>query len=216
REVDDVEAELRELRQDRLDAPEPAERSREELVPRAEATDLAVDLDRERLAAGGAVLVGHRRRKCRLEVEVGNPEQHAPLGKLARQILLAGLDLTLELVAEGREAVGPRLDRVLPRAALRHLERAREQVVVDELEGHRAPAARARPAVEDVGGEQVVAVAEHLRRDLDLLPDGVLGRMAPAVDLRPDALDANTRLRLGQLRAHNHADDVDTLERRAA
>src|SRR5262249_2231688 len=140
----------------------------------------------------------------------------ARLGKLGRQILLAGLDLSLELVAEGREAVGPRLDRVLPRAALRHLERAREQVVVDELERRRAPAALARPAVEDVGGEQVVAVAEHLRRDLDLLPDGVLGRMAPAVDLRPDALDANTRLRLGQLRAHNHADDVAPLERRAA
>src|SRR5207249_8739662 len=45
RQVDDVEAELGELRQHALDAREAAERAREELVPGAEARQLAIDLD---------------------------------------------------------------------------------------------------------------------------------------------------------------------------
>ena len=47
RQVDDVEAELRELRQHLLDAGEAAPRAREELVPGAEARELRVDVDAE-------------------------------------------------------------------------------------------------------------------------------------------------------------------------
>src|SRR5829696_9473485 len=47
RQVDDVEAELRELRQHARDAREAAPRAREELVPRAEARHFAVDVDAE-------------------------------------------------------------------------------------------------------------------------------------------------------------------------
>src|SRR5439155_17541781 len=49
REVDDVESELRELREHPLDTAEAAPRAREELVPRAEPRELAVGVDLERL-----------------------------------------------------------------------------------------------------------------------------------------------------------------------
>src|SRR5439155_7380498 len=57
RQVDDVEAELRELRERLLDAGEAAPRAREELVPRAEARELAVDVDLELRRLGELVPV---------------------------------------------------------------------------------------------------------------------------------------------------------------
>src|SRR5207248_11053507 len=63
REVHDVEAELLELRQHRPHAGEAAPRAREELVPRAEARELAVDVDRVRRGDGLLGTVARRRRQ---------------------------------------------------------------------------------------------------------------------------------------------------------
>src|SRR5262249_44683302 len=83
RQVDDVEAELRELREHPLDAGEAAEPAREELVPRAEAPELAVDLDGVQLAPRRAVAVGRGRRERGLDVELRDAEQLLALGELA-------------------------------------------------------------------------------------------------------------------------------------
>src|SRR5262249_12691983 len=54
RQVEDVEPELREVRENRPDALEPAPRAREELVPGAEAPYRAIDVDLERVGRGHA------------------------------------------------------------------------------------------------------------------------------------------------------------------
>src|SRR5581483_952371 len=133
REVDDIEAELGERRQHLLHAGEAAERAREELVPRAEARELAVDLDAVGRASHGALAVRRRRRESRLHVELRDPEQLLALRELPRQVFLAGLDLPAKLVAPRRLPVAPRLDRVLPATAGGDLERAGEDVVADRL-----------------------------------------------------------------------------------
>src|SRR5215204_6663283 len=88
RQVDDVEAELRELRQRARDTGEAAPRARKELVPRAEARQPAVDVDTQLgLRAHLAVTVSGRSSERILERDVA-AEQHAPLRELACQILL--------------------------------------------------------------------------------------------------------------------------------
>src|SRR5205814_9510106 len=88
REVDDVEAELGEPRQDLLDAGEAAEGAREELVPGAEARELAARLELERLLeARRLVVVGGLRSEGRLDVERRDAEDLLALGELAREVL---------------------------------------------------------------------------------------------------------------------------------
>jgi hypothetical protein len=122
---------------------EAAERAREQLVPGAETAELPVDVELERRRADGAVPVGDGRGERRLDVEVLDPEQQRALGQLAVEVLLAGLDLSPELVAEGGGAVAPGLDQELPATRLGHLERAGEEVVPEQLERRRG-VARAR------------------------------------------------------------------------
>src|SRR5581483_10549664 len=195
RQVDDVEAELREPGKHALHAGEPAEGAREELVPRAEAGELAVDLDGVELAPRDAVTVRSGRSEAGLDVELRNAEQQRTLGELARKVFLPGFDLAPQLVPPRRGAIAPRLDDVLPAAAARHLEGAGEEVVPDRLERRGLEAARARLAVEDAGAEDVVAVADHGGGDVDALADRALDRKTAAVELRPNVLDADAGCR---------------------
>ena len=75
RQVDDVEAELGESRQDRSYAREPAERAREELIPRAEARERAVDVDGERRRRDLAVPVARDGGERLVERDARAPEQ---------------------------------------------------------------------------------------------------------------------------------------------
>jgi hypothetical protein len=130
-------------------------------------------------------------------------QQHA-LAELARQVVLAGLELAPQLVAPGGEDVGPRLDRELPAAGRVDDERAAPahavDVRVERVQLRLAPLARAVALVEDDGAELVVAVAEHVRRHLDQVADGALGGIAPGVDGRGRVLDVDAgRRRLGHL-----------------
>jgi hypothetical protein len=80
RQVDDVEAELRERRQLLLDAPEAAPRAREELVPRPERGALAIDVDLERVRPRLLVPVPRRRRQRFLRSQRVAPEELIGLG----------------------------------------------------------------------------------------------------------------------------------------
>ena len=193
RQVDHGEAELGELRQDTLDAGEAAEGAWKQLVPGAETCYFAVDIDLEQVGANEIVLVGHRRSEPRLDVEAWNAEQQLALGELARKVLLTAFDLAPELVAPGGEAVAPGLDGELPASEFGQLERAGEEVVAERGERDRAEPAPAGSAVEDAGAQNVVAVAEDRRADLDRVSDGALDGMAAAVDRRLHVLDANSR-----------------------
>ena len=203
RQVDDVEAELGELRQHALNAREAAERAREELVPGAEARELAVDLDGVELAPRRVVPIRGGRGERGLDVELRDPEQLLALGQRAAQVLLAGLDFASQLVAPGRGAVAPRLDEVLPAAAAGDGERAGEDVVAGRLERRRLEAALAGLAVEDAGAEDLVPIAEHARGDVDALAHRPFDGEAAAVELGPNGLDADPRQRFSE-RFHGH------------
>ena len=104
RQVDDVEAELGESRQSGLDPAEAAERARKELIPGAEAGALAVDDQLERRGSSSPrALLGRLARGVErlLDRERAHTEQHRPLGELARELDLAGVPLSLELLAPG-------------------------------------------------------------------------------------------------------------------
>src|SRR5262249_61974149 len=116
REVDDVEAELGELREHLHDALEAAERAREELVPGAEAPDQAVDVELERVGAHDPVLVGLGRGETLLDRQLLHPEDCLALGELAREVLVPGLDLAAALVPPGRRTGAPPLHAELPPA----------------------------------------------------------------------------------------------------
>ena len=145
RQVDDVEAELGELRQHLLDALEPAERAREELVPGAEAPERPVDVELERRRADRAVLVVRRRGEALLDRRgSAMPSSSVALGQLAREVRLARLDLAPQLVAPRRGAVASRPRRGTASGRSRHLERAEEEVVPEELERRRLASASRR------------------------------------------------------------------------
>src|SRR6476659_10800233 len=135
-EVEDVEPEPLELRQHLLDAREATERAREELVPGAEASALAVDDQLERL--------GRERRLARqgrlglerlVDRQALDTQKRRTLGELAGKIGLTGGDLPRELVAPRGEAVDPGRDGVLPAARRSNRERSLPAVVPDRLEG---------------------------------------------------------------------------------
>jgi hypothetical protein len=196
RQVDDVEAELRELRQHLRDAAKPAPGAREQLVPGAEARPLPIDVDLERLREGRlAVAVGlpELRGASAPLLERAPPEQRLDLGRLAGEVDLLGGELAIELVEQRRGAVDPRLDRVLPAPELRHLELARPVVVAARLERALDPLSRARRAVANDGVQDVVPVLEDVGGQRDAVADRSLHRVAPAVDLGAHVLDLDAR-----------------------
>ena len=207
RQVEHVEAELREPRQQRAHAVEAAPRAREELVPGAEARELAVDVDAVHLRRRLAGAVARRRGERLVEREAVLAEQHRALRQLAREVLLPRGDLAPELVLERGDAVDPRLDPELPDAGTVDRERAAPLVVAQRLQRSLAPARRAGRLRPHRSAEHVVAVAEDPRRHLDPVADRPLDRIPPAVDLRLDPLDLDPRRRLARLRK-SHAPDV--------
>ncbi len=203
-EVDDVEAELGQLRQDGLDAGETAERAREELVPGAEGRALAVDDQPERL--------GQRRLRFTRQVGLGrqrllnrealHPEDRRALGELGREVGLARVELPLELVAPRGEPVDPRRDRVLP--APEGLDRKRPAPAVVEEWLHRRldPLALARLAVSHDRPHDVVALREHGGAHLERAAGRALHRVSAAVEARRDLLDLDPRRPFLRRRAH--------------
>ena len=191
RQVEDVEAELRELRQGLLDALEPSPGPGEELVPGAEARPLPLDvgLERGRRDLAVAVLRAESGRSRVPLLEPARAEEQLGLGRLAGEIGLAGRDLPVELVEHRRVAVDPRLDRVLPAPELRGLEASPPAIVADRLERALLPLPRARGPVADDRAQDVVPVLEDRRRELDGIALRHLDGIASAIDLRPDVLN---------------------------
>ena len=115
-------------------------------------------------------------------------EQHGALGQLAAEVVLAGVDLAVHLVAPGGEDVAPRLDRVLPAAGRLDRELALPadavDVGVDRVHRRLEPAPAAWRLVADDGAHDLVAVAEDVGGDLDRVADAALGRVTSAVDGR--------------------------------
>src|SRR5204863_8887266 len=95
--------------------------AREQLVPAPEAGALAVDdqLERHDRRLAAALLFRRRRRVERLvEGQRGDAGEHGALEQLARQVLLARLQLALQLPLPRGPAVDPGGHRVLPASAL--------------------------------------------------------------------------------------------------
>ena len=119
--------------------------------------------------------------------------QHRALGQLAAEVVLAGVDLAVHLVAPGGEHVAPGLDRELP--AARRLDRELAlpahavDVRVDRVHRRLEPAPAARRLVADDGAHDLVAVAEDVGGDLDRVADAALGRVTSAVDGRRGMVD---------------------------
>src|SRR5439155_11203517 len=193
REVDDVEAELRKLRQHRAHALEAAPGTWKELVPRAEARKHAVDVDLERLRPRLPRAVARLLREHLVGRDALDAEEHGALGELAAQVGLAGVDLAADLLLVGRDAVDPGLDAVEPAPGVVDDERPRPLVVAERLQGRLLPPGRARRLVPDRGPERLVAVPEDDRRHLDAVALDAFDRIAAAVDLRCDPLDLDAR-----------------------
>src|SRR5207249_44711 len=101
RQVHDVEAELGKLREHGAHAVEATPAPREELVPGAEASELAIDVDLVRIRPRlPRALAGVGRERV-LDGELLAGEQDSALGELAGEILLSALDLAPQLVLEG-------------------------------------------------------------------------------------------------------------------
>ena len=207
RQVEHVEAELRELRQQRAHALEAAPRARKELVPRAEARELTVDVDAVRRRRRRVRTVSGRSGERLLEREGVPAEQHRAFRQLAGQILLSRVHLAAELLLERGDAVDPGVDAELPAAGAVDLEGAAPLVVAESHQRRLAPPRRARRLRADGRAEHVVAVAEDPRGHLDPVADRPLHRIPPAVDLRLDPLDLDPRRGLARLR-EGHAPDV--------
>src|SRR5439155_12860645 len=107
-EVDDVEADLRQLWQAPLETLEAAPRAREELVPGAEARELGVDVELERARQPCRLgPVGRGRRQAGGDVQRDVAQQRGTFRQLAREVLLSPLGLPAQLVAPGSEAIDP-------------------------------------------------------------------------------------------------------------
>ncbi len=217
RQVDDVEAELRELRHHLFDTLEPAPGAREELVPAAEPGALALDVDLERRVQGRLpepLAPAERRRRRTPVLELAVAEQRRALGELAAQVILLGRDLPVELVDERRVRVDPCLDRVLPASEPGHLEGAAPVVVAEELERLLEPLPRSLAPIAHDGPKLVVPVLEDVRRELDPIADRALDRVPATVDLGLDVLDLDAwRLLLRQGHASETFSAAGTVNR---
>ena len=168
-----------------------------------------VALDRRReLVAEGRVVLGGRRRGGFLElgdrvldrravvavvgVRGGGPQQHDPLRQLPGEVGLAARELAPQLVAPGRELVGPRLDRVPPDAGTVDRERAgpadAAEVGVGPAQLGLADVAVGIGVTHD-GAQQLVAVSEHVGGDRDGVAGAALDRVGAVVDGGDRVLD---------------------------
>ena len=175
-----------------------------QLVPRAEASELAIDVDAERAGDDLAVTNLAARREPFLHGQRRTAEERRPLGELAGEIELTGLDLAAQLVLPRREPVGPRHDRERPAAGPIDHERPAEAIVAEVRERLLAHLALRRPRAHR-GAEDVVPVDEDGRVDVDPLARRALDGEAPAVDLRLDRLDLDPGWRLRCLRQRHQA-----------
>ena len=170
----------------------PAPRAREELVPGAEARELAVDVDGKRRRDDLAVPVpgrsaaspsSTRRRRRR-------PSSTAPSDELAGEILLAGLDL-----AAAARPARSRCDRSTPRPRTASGPGGRRRTAPPQrslpsgCERLFAPARVARRRARARAAERVVPVLEDGRVDLDPIAHRALDGVPSAVDHRLDRLD---------------------------
>ena len=187
REVDDVEAELRELRDDPCHAGEPAPGSREQLVPGARAGALPLHLDLERATARRLAAITRPERRCRGAplLDRSRAEERRPFRQLACEVGLPRRDLAVVLVEPAGVPVDPRLDLEAPAPDGIDVEGSREAVVAERLERRLAPAAPG-PAVADDAAERLVPVPGDRGVDLDAVADARLRGPAAAVDLRRD------------------------------
>ena len=147
RQVDDVEAELREPRQHALDTCEAAERSRKELVPGAEARQQRVGVDAEldvQLAV--VVPVAARRGKRLLEGDIA-PRSARPSESSPVEVRLPALELPASPRPATTRCGRPRRRRCTSTGRLVDGERAAPAVVAERLERRLAPAPRAGAAV---------------------------------------------------------------------
>jgi hypothetical protein len=193
RQVEDVEAEVGEARQELAHAGEAAPRAREELVPRAEAAEHAVDVHRVRRRPRLLGARAGRRGERLLDGQLLGVQQHSTLRELAAEIGLAGRHLASQLLLERGDAVDPRLDPEAPGTRPADLEGAGPDVVPERLEGRLAPTGRVGALVPNRGAERLVPVAEDPGGHLDTVAGGALDRVAAAVDLRRDLLDLDPR-----------------------
>src|SRR6188472_218018 len=187
REVDDVEAELRELRDDPCHTGEPAPGSREQLVPGARAGALPLHLDLERATARRLAAITRPERRCRGAplLDRSRTEERRPFRQLACEVGLPRRDLAVVLVEPAGVPVDPRLDLEAPAPDGIDVEGSREAVVAERLERRLAPAAPG-PAVADDAAERLVPVPGDRGVDLDAVADARLRGPAAAVDLRRD------------------------------
>ena len=131
------------------------------------------------------------------------PEQRRPLGELAVESRLAGLELALELVAPRGEAVDPGDDRVLPAPEPVGRERRLPAVVAERLQRRLGPALLARRR----GGAATARrtswpSAKIVAETSQLVAERALDREAAAVDARRDVLDLDPRRARARRRRH--------------
>ena len=217
-EIDDVEAELGQPRQLLLDALQATPGAREQLVPRAEAGELAIDLEHHRAERGGANpgllsfgdrveslvhqrrLIGGAQRLLDRRPIAGAgrlrgdlPEQDDAFGELAAEVLLARLELPRELVAPGPEAIGPSDDLELPAPGPVRDERASPAdaalLSVDRAQLDLVPGLAQHRPVADHGPHEVVAVPKDVGGYLHRVVDAALGRIPTDVHRRFRVLD---------------------------
>ena len=205
REVDDVEAELCQPRQLCADTVEPAPGAREELVPGAEAGQLAVGVDLERRRPRLARAIAGDSLQRVLHGQRRPAEQQRALGQLHAQVLLAALQPASQLALVRGDPVDPGLDAEAPSSRAVDREGAGPLVVAERHQRRLQPARRAGRLDANRGAEHVVPVPEDPRRDGHGVADRPLHRVAAAVDLRPNGLDLDAGRGLGGLRQRHVA-----------
>ena len=117
-------------------------------------------------------------------------DEQAALGELEGDGHARG-PLLGDLVAPRGEEIAPGDDGVAIECVVGELEGAAPAVVVDGAHRRLAPRAVAVPPVKQRRIDLVVAVAEDVGLDHQLVPDRALHREAPVIDLRPHAFDRN-------------------------
>ena len=192
RQVDDVEAERREVGQHRGDAAEAAPRAREQLVPGAEPRPLALDVEAAApalFAAPCRVAVGEPGAAARHSSTVPSPKSARPSDSSPPRSACPAATLrscSSSQLAYGsthawmRSSQGPSASGVIARL---------EAVVALRLERRLPPAARPDRPEPDDAPERLVPVPEDRRRDRDRVSEARLDGKAAAVDLRPHVLD---------------------------
>jgi hypothetical protein len=139
-------------------------------------------------------------------------QQDEALAQLAREVLLAALQLALELVAPGGELVRPALHGPCPAAHAVDDERALPaHALVMRVHGVQLgfdPLAAAGRLGADHGAQQVVAVAEDVAGHVHAIAHGALGRVKARVDGRLRVLDVDPGRRLSWLRGGHRAGSI--------